>query len=45
MSRNLWQTVLRQIFLFLSFVSNIGHLFLNLFENFKTGVDYKKTYL
>ena len=28
MSRNLWQTVLGQIFLFLSFVSNIVHLFL-----------------
>ena len=34
--------MLRQIFLFLSFASNIAHLLLNLFEHVKIVVAYKK---
>ena len=36
MRKKLWKTVCSE------FVSNIAHLFLNLFENFKTRVAYKR---
>ena len=48
MSRNLWKTVFSEInitFLISSvkyYFYYVAHLFLNLFENFKTGVDYKR---
>ena len=45
MCKNLWKTVCSEIsipFYFQSFVSDIAYLFLNLLENFKTIVAYKR---